>query len=114
MTLLRSFLHHCVAHPLLFAADVATRAGLPAVAEVLGLAHDLAPLEDAPGSHAKGPSASDEDETEGLPVPPQAPLTEAARALMAQPPPPPSAPPPPPAPLVGSVADRVRRARAAG
>ena len=114
MNLLGSFLHHCIAHPLLFVADVVRAAGHPRVAGVLELAHDLGGPGDAPGSRATGPSKADEDETEGLPVPPQNPLTEEALGLMAKPP---AATPQPELevrPLSGSVADRVRRARAAG
>lgn len=114
MNLLGSFLHHCLAHPLLFVADVARAAGFPRAAGVLELAHDLGEPGDGPGSLAKGPSEADEDETEGLPVPPQNPLTEEALGLMATPP---AATPQPELevrPLSGSVADRMRRARAAG
>ena len=51
------------------------------------------------------------DETEGWEVPPQDPLTDEARAMMVKPEPRPEPAAPEPS-LKGSVADRVRRARA--
>ena len=111
MSLVGSFLHHCLAHPLLFVADVAREAGLPRVAALLELPHDLGPGPDASLGPLGAPTSDDQDETEGLPIPPPAPLTDAARAMLADPPPAPPPAPPPPPPLKGSVADRMRHPR---
>lgn len=115
MSLVWSFAHHCLAHPLLFVADVARAAGCPRLAALLEVPHELGAdgVPPPPLSDDAGVPEPEPDETEGWPVPAQAPLTDAARAMMWRPP----APAPPSAPVepaAGSLAARVQKARRAG
>lgn len=98
MTLLRSFAHNVVIHPLLFVRDVAERVGLHRVAIALAGLHDDHELESMKLEFH--PDA---------PAPPQQPWTPEAERLVYRP----AMRPPaaePPAPLRGSLAER-RRAR---
>ena len=100
MTLLRSFAHNVIIHPLLFVRDVAERAGFHEVAVLIGRLHD--------GHELRGALQAVEDPD--IEVPPQHPWTEEAAKMVHRPP---IRPPPPdePEPLAGSIASRSRRVR---
>ena len=103
--LLDSFVHNVVLHPLLFVGDVAARVGAHGLALLAGNLHD---------DHGRRWEAADapveEELKHELQPPPQDPWTPEAEAMVfrgrAQ-----IRPPPPIAPLAGSAADRVQRAR---
>jgi hypothetical protein len=98
-SLIDSFVHNVLIHPLLFVRDVAERAGFVGAALLLSRAHD---------DHW----VWGESEHEFSPTPEQHPWTPEAEAMVyrgrPEMPPPADA-----APLTGSVADRMQRARGA-
>jgi len=100
MSLLRSFTHNVVIHPLLFVRDVAEQAGLAGVAVLLSRLHDRHELG---GLHHEIQVADDG-------VPEQYPWTEKADSMVYRPPRP-AIPPPAERPLPGSIAARRGRAR---
>lgn len=102
MSLLRSFTHNVVIHPLLFVRDVAEQAGLTGIAVLLSHLHDRHELGEIGGLHHEIQPGDTE-------VPPQHPWTEQSESLVYRPRP--AIPPPPERPLPGSIAARRGRAR---
>lgn len=105
-SLLWSFVHNVVVHPMLFVRDVATRAGLHRVSAAISTLHDE---NEIVGGLKPGFQDYDDDGAD-VGAPPQSPWTDEARAMVYRPVPPPP-PEPEPEPLAGSVAARLKRAR---
>lgn len=103
MSLLRSFAHNVVLHPLLFVRDVAEQAGFNGVAVLLSRLHDRHEMGELSGLVESRDSTDDGD------VPPQDPWTPEAAEMVYRPPAP--RPHPERPPLAGSLAARRGRAR---
>lgn len=106
MSLLRSFTHNVLLHPLMFVRDLAEQAGLPGIATALSRLHDT---HEFGGGGLQRALQPEPELADTLPPPPQEPWTPEAEALTYRPVPP-IPPPPPEEPLAGSIEDRMRRA----